>query len=49
LLNQSSSTRIQIGRRAPNLSAADALDYVAGYCTNNDVSARDFFNFFIQI
>lgn len=30
-----------IGRTAKNVSKADALDYVAGYCNGNDVSARD--------
>jgi acylpyruvate hydrolase len=30
-----------IGRRARNVSAEDALAYVAGYTTLNDVSARD--------
>lgn len=32
---------IVIGRRAHNVSAADALDYVAGVMAFNDVSARD--------
>jgi 2-keto-4-pentenoate hydratase/2-oxohepta-3-ene-1,7-dioic acid hydratase in catechol pathway len=32
---------IVIGRRAKNVSEADALQYVAGYCTGNDFSARD--------
>jgi 2-keto-4-pentenoate hydratase/2-oxohepta-3-ene-1,7-dioic acid hydratase in catechol pathway len=32
---------IVIGKRARNVSEADALDYVAGYCTSNDFSARD--------
>lgn len=31
-----------IGRRAKNVSAADAMDYVFGYTNCNDVSARDF-------
>ena len=31
-----------IGRDAKNVSAADALDYVAGYSALDDVSARDF-------
>jgi 2-keto-4-pentenoate hydratase/2-oxohepta-3-ene-1,7-dioic acid hydratase in catechol pathway len=31
-----------IGRRASYVEEADALDYVAGYCTINDVSERDF-------
>jgi len=30
-----------IGRRAKNVSQADALDYVAGFCVFNDISARD--------
>lgn len=32
-----------IGRAARNVSAADALDYVAGYTVADDVSARDLF------
>jgi 2-keto-4-pentenoate hydratase/2-oxohepta-3-ene-1,7-dioic acid hydratase in catechol pathway len=32
---------IVIGRRARNVSEAEALDYVAGYCTSHDFSARD--------
>ena len=32
---------IVIGRNAKNVSEADALSYVAGYCTGNDFSARD--------
>lgn len=32
---------IVMGKRAVNVSEADALSYVAGYCTGNDVSARD--------
>ncbi len=32
---------IVIGRTARNVSEADALNYVAGYCTSQDVSARD--------
>ncbi len=31
-----------IGRRTKYVSKADALDYVAGYCTANDVSERSF-------
>ncbi len=31
-----------IGRRATNVSRADAMDYVFGYANFNDVSARDF-------
>lgn len=31
-----------IGKRAKYVSAAEALDYVAGYCTINDVSERSF-------
>jgi 2-keto-4-pentenoate hydratase/2-oxohepta-3-ene-1,7-dioic acid hydratase in catechol pathway len=33
---------VVIGRRAKNVSAARALDYVLGYTVFNDVSARDF-------
>lgn len=33
---------VVIGRRAKNVSAADALGYVLGYTCFNDVSARDF-------
>jgi len=32
---------IVFGRRCDNVSEADALEYVAGYCTGNDFSARD--------
>lgn len=32
---------IVIGRSARNVSDAEALDYVAGYCTAHDFSARD--------
>jgi 2-keto-4-pentenoate hydratase/2-oxohepta-3-ene-1,7-dioic acid hydratase in catechol pathway len=32
---------IVIGKTARNVSEADALNYVAGYCTSNDFSARD--------
>jgi 2-keto-4-pentenoate hydratase/2-oxohepta-3-ene-1,7-dioic acid hydratase in catechol pathway len=32
---------IVMGKPARNVSEADALDYVAGYCTSNDFSARD--------
>jgi 2-keto-4-pentenoate hydratase/2-oxohepta-3-ene-1,7-dioic acid hydratase in catechol pathway len=32
---------IVMGRSARNISPADALSYVAGYCTGNDFSARD--------
>src|SRR5205085_4383926 len=32
---------VVIGRRARNVGAAEALDYVAGYTVANDVSARD--------
>ena len=32
---------VVIGRRAKNVRAADALDYVLGYTCANDVSARD--------
>jgi len=31
-----------IGRRASNVSASDAMEYVLGYTNFNDVSARDF-------
>lgn len=30
-----------IGRRAKNVSQEDAMDYVAGFCVFNDISARD--------
>src|SRR6478735_2608491 len=33
---------VVIGRRASYVEEADALDHVAGYCTINDVSERDF-------
>ena len=32
---------IVMGRRARNVSETEALDYVAGYCTAHDFSARD--------
>lgn len=32
---------IVIGKTAKNVSEADALSYVAGYCVGNDLSARD--------
>lgn len=32
---------IVMGRSARNVPEADALDYVAGYCTSHDFSARD--------
>ncbi|BCK87078.1 hypothetical protein MIZ01_0848 [Sideroxyarcus emersonii] len=32
---------IVMGKAARNVSETDALDYVAGYCTANDFSARD--------
>ena len=32
---------IVIGKEAKNVSEADALSYVAGYCTGNDFTARD--------
>jgi 2-keto-4-pentenoate hydratase/2-oxohepta-3-ene-1,7-dioic acid hydratase in catechol pathway len=32
---------IVIGKAARNVSETDALNYVAGYCTSNDFSARD--------
>ncbi len=32
---------IVFGRECRNVSEADALDYVAGYCTGNDFTARD--------
>jgi 2-keto-4-pentenoate hydratase/2-oxohepta-3-ene-1,7-dioic acid hydratase in catechol pathway len=35
---------VVIGRRARNVSAANALDYVLGYTALNDVTARDFQN-----
>jgi 2-keto-4-pentenoate hydratase/2-oxohepta-3-ene-1,7-dioic acid hydratase in catechol pathway len=33
---------VVIGKRASYVEAADALDYVAGYCVANDVSEREF-------
>jgi len=33
---------VVIGKPARNVSVADALNYVAGYCTTNDVSERAF-------
>ena len=33
---------VVIGRHASNVSEADAMEYVLGYCCANDVSARDF-------
>ncbi len=32
---------VVIGKRGKDISESDALDYVAGYCCGNDVSARD--------
>ena len=32
---------VVMGKKAKNVSEADALSYVAGYCTGNDFSARD--------
>jgi len=32
---------VVIGKKARNVAEADALSYVAGYCTSNDFSARD--------
>jgi 2-keto-4-pentenoate hydratase/2-oxohepta-3-ene-1,7-dioic acid hydratase in catechol pathway len=32
---------VVIGKTARNVSEADALSYVAGYCTANDLSVRD--------
>jgi len=32
---------VVIGREARNVSVEDALDYVFGYCSANDISARD--------
>lgn len=32
---------VVIGKKAKNISAANALDYVLGYCTANDLSCRD--------
>jgi len=32
---------VLIGKRAQNVTVAEALDYVAGYCCANEVSARD--------
>jgi len=33
---------VVIGKKASYVDAADALDYVAGYCTHNDYSEREF-------
>lgn len=33
---------VVIGRKAKDVAEADALQYVAGYCNANDLSARDF-------
>ncbi|MCW5619697.1 MAG: fumarylacetoacetate hydrolase family protein [Burkholderiales bacterium] len=40
---------IVIGRTAHNVTPAQALDHVAGYCTGNDMSARDLQNRTSQI
>jgi len=32
---------VVLGKKARDVSAADALSYVAGYCTGNDFTARD--------
>jgi len=32
---------VVMGKKAKNVTEADALSYVAGYCTGNDFSARD--------
>jgi 2-keto-4-pentenoate hydratase/2-oxohepta-3-ene-1,7-dioic acid hydratase in catechol pathway len=32
---------IVMGKKASNVSEADAANYIAGYCTSNDFSARD--------
>lgn len=32
---------IVIGKTGRNIAEADALDYIAGYCTSNDFSSRD--------
>jgi 2-keto-4-pentenoate hydratase/2-oxohepta-3-ene-1,7-dioic acid hydratase in catechol pathway len=32
---------VVIGKRASNVSEADARSYIAGYCTSNDFSSRD--------
>jgi acylpyruvate hydrolase len=39
---------VVIGRRARNVSAADAADYIAGYTLMNDVSMRDLQNRTLQ-
>jgi 2-keto-4-pentenoate hydratase/2-oxohepta-3-ene-1,7-dioic acid hydratase in catechol pathway len=36
--------QVVIGRQARDVSEAEALDYVFGYCTGNDFSARDLQN-----
>lgn len=33
---------IVIGKKASYVDAADAMDYIAGYCTHNDYSEREF-------
>lgn len=33
---------VVIGKRASYVNAADAMEYVAGYCTHNDYSEREF-------
>ncbi|QDH23567.1 fumarylacetoacetate hydrolase family protein [Saccharibacillus brassicae] len=40
-LDYEAELAIVIGRTASNVSEADALDYVFGYCCANDLSARD--------
>lgn len=41
MLDYEGELTIVIGKAAKNVSEADALDYVAGYVSGNDVSCRD--------
>ncbi len=41
MLDWEAELAVVIGRKASNVSAASALDYVAGYSCANDMSARD--------
>lgn len=40
-LDYEAELAIVIGKETKNVSTEEALDYVAGYCTSNDLSARD--------
>jgi 2-keto-4-pentenoate hydratase/2-oxohepta-3-ene-1,7-dioic acid hydratase in catechol pathway len=42
LLDYEAELAVVIGRRGKHITAADALDYVAGYTTFNDASVRDY-------